>query len=259
MPTLKSEAKSERRPPVDDDRNREDNLLRVSLQNAVAIKKYQKWLSFATPRVVLGFEQIPKEYQPNQSTKPRGLALCFEKVQGWTIPYQLYEDMDVKGYEVSVQLSLSMFHTVSRSFFGSTWMGASIQLSRADKDNLDTVVDFDYNDLLYVITRLQDKSCVAVIEIVASTIDKENDVLVSQHGYVYATSTDSSLISLIILCDRCGWTMLTMFASQFTDISSGYDEGKSMVNTSLFLSEPSNFFHLCNRAAPCSQEALVTS
>ena len=105
-----------------------------------------------------------------------------EKVQGWTIPNQLLEDMDVKGYQVSVQLSLSMFHTQSCSFFGSTWMGAPIQLGEADKDSLADVVDFNYNDLLYMISRLQDKTCVAVIEIVASTVDKKSDVLVSQHG-----------------------------------------------------------------------------
>jgi hypothetical protein len=151
--------------------------------NLGAAKKYQKWLSFVKLRMVLGFDRIPKHIQPDVATKPRGLALCFEKMQGWTIPNQLLDDMDVKGYQVSVQLSLSMFHTISRTFFGSTWMGAPIPLMESDRDNLAAVVDFEYSDLVYMISRLQDKTCVAVIEIVASTIDKKNEVLVSQHGY----------------------------------------------------------------------------
>ena len=181
MPTLKREDKQSRR---DDEHVDQDPLFKEALSNLGAAKPYQKWLSFAKPRMVLGFDRIPKDIQPDASSKPRGLALCFEKVQGWAIPNQLLEDMDVKGYEVSVQLSLSMFHTLSGTFFGSTWMGASIPLLGSERDSLAAaaVVDFDYNDLLYMISRLQDKTCVAVIEIVASTIDKKNDVLVSQHG-----------------------------------------------------------------------------
>lgn len=186
MPTLKREDKQSQRDVSDDERADQDQRLKDALSNMGAAKQYQKWLAFAKPRMVLGFDRIPKDIQPDVSTKPRGLALCFEKVQGWTIPNQLLEDMDVKRYEVSVQLSLSMFHTLSGTFFGSTWMGASIPLLGSERDSLAAaaVVDFDYNDLLYMISRLQDKTCVAVIEIVASTIDKQDDVLVSQHGYV---------------------------------------------------------------------------
>lgn len=183
MPTLKREEKQSRRNQSLDDID--EDTFKDSSTSAGAAKKYQKWLAFVKPRIVLGFDRISKEIQPDLSSKPRGLALCFEKVQGWTIPNQLLEDMDIKGYEVSVQLSLSMFHTLSRTFFGSTWMGAPIPLLESDRDTEShaTVVDFDYNELLYMISRLEDKTCVAVIEIVASTIDKKSDVLISQHGY----------------------------------------------------------------------------
>lgn len=187
MPSLKREDKQSKRSGGEDE-NAQDFMLKEVVSNMGTAKSYQKWLAFAKPRMVLGFDRLPKEVQPDVSTKPRGLALCFEKVQGWTIPNQLLEDMDVKGYEVSVQLSLSMYHTLSGTFFGSTWMGAAIPLLETEKDQLAAaaaaaaVVDFEYNDLLYMISRLQDKTCVAVIEIVASTIDKKNDVLVSQHG-----------------------------------------------------------------------------
>lgn len=189
MPSLKREDKVSRR-GGDEERDVRDDEIKETLVNLGAAKKYQKWLSFVKPRMVLGFDRISKEIQPEVLTKPRGLALCFEKVHGWTIPNHMLEDMDVKGYQVSVQLSLSMFHTASRSFFGSTWMGTPIQLNESDRDNLAAVVDFNYTDLLYMISRLQDKTCVAVIEIVASTIDTRSEVLVSQHGYIlYANST----------------------------------------------------------------------
>jgi hypothetical protein len=182
MSSAKREDKQSRRDVSGDDDDQDGGVFRETLINMGAAKKYQKWLAFVKPRMVLGFDRIAKEIQPDMSSKPRGLALVFEKVQGWTIPNQLLEDMEVKGYQVSVQLSLSMFHTLSRTFFGSTWMGVPIQLAEADKDDLARVVDFDYNDLLYMISRLQDKTCVAVIEIVASTIDTKSEVLVSQHG-----------------------------------------------------------------------------
>lgn len=145
--------------------------------------RYQKWLSFMKPRLVLGFDKIPRPKLPNMSSKYRGLALCFEKLQGWTIPVHLLQDLDLRDYEIILQLSLSLFHLKSNTFFGSTWMGSSVQLSDTNgKTVLPDVIDISYPEIIYLITRLTDPSCVAVVEIVVSKIDKNKKILMSQFG-----------------------------------------------------------------------------
>lgn len=145
------------------------------------LKSYQKWLSFLKPRAVLGFDKIPRDNVPTMSGKYRGLSLCFEKLQGWALPLQLLQDIE-NNYELTLQLSLSLFHIKSKTFFGSTWMGSAIPLSDAQIDVISNVIDIDYGEILYIMSRLTDPSCVAVVEIVVSKIDKRNQVLVDQHG-----------------------------------------------------------------------------
>lgn len=154
-----------------------------SKESDLEVKSYQKWLSFLKPRSVLGFDKLPRDIVPIMSGKCRGLALCFEKLQGWTLPIQLLQDAD-RNYDLTVQLSLSLFHIKSKTFFGSTWMGSPIPLSDNQIDVLSNVVDIDYNEILYIMSRLTDPSCVAVVEVVVSKIDKQNQVLIDQHGCV---------------------------------------------------------------------------
>lgn len=145
--------------------------------------RYQKWLSFMKPRLVLGFDKIPRPNLPTMSSKYRGLALCFEKLQGWTIPVHLLQDLDLRDYEIILQFSLSLFHLKSKTFFGSTWMGSSIPLSDPNgKTVLPDVIDISYPEIIYLITRLTDPSCVAVVEIVVSKIDKSKKILMNQFG-----------------------------------------------------------------------------
>jgi hypothetical protein len=148
------------------------------------LKGYQKWLSFLKPRAVLGFDKIPRDSVPTMSGKYRGISLCFEKLQGWALPLQLLQDVE-NNYDLTLQLSLSLFHIKSKTFFGSTWMGSPIPLSDSQIDIISNVIDIDYGEILYIMSRLTDPSCVAVVEIVVSKIDKRNQVLVDQHGYGY--------------------------------------------------------------------------
>jgi len=140
-----------------------------------------KWLSFSKPKVVFGFEHLSPAYVPTMSNKSRGLSLVFEAVHGWSPPQQLLRDIDAGGFELRVQLSFSLFHMNSKSFFGSTWMGSPVSLGDG-RDSLPNVIDFDYNDVLYLISRIIDPSCVGVVEIVASKIDSKRNLLVSQYG-----------------------------------------------------------------------------
>ena len=145
------------------------------------VRTYQKWLSFFKPRAVLGFDKIPRDCVPIMSGKCRALSLCFERLQGWTLPLHLLQDIS-RDYDLTLQLSLSLFHIKSKTFFGSTWMGSPIPLLESQIDVISNAIDVDYTEVLYVTSRLTDPSCVAVVEVVVSKIEKRSQILVEQHG-----------------------------------------------------------------------------
>jgi hypothetical protein len=160
-------------------RDRNEKVMKVADPHYL---RYQKWISFMKPRVVLGFEKIPRHLLPIMSQRFRGLALCFEKLQGWTVPIHLLQDMDINDYEITIQLSLTLFHLRSKAYFGSTWMGAAISLCDSGKDVLPDVIDISYPEIVYLISRITDPSCVAVVEIVITKTDKVKKILMSQFG-----------------------------------------------------------------------------
>ena len=174
------------------------------------IRRMLRWLSFAKPKLILGFEHLSPAYVPAMSSKTRGLSVCFEKVFGWRPPRQVLKDLDAGGYEISVQLSLSLFHLGSGTFFGSTWMGTPIHLGGDGRDKLPDIIDFDYSEVVYLVSRITDPSCIAVVEIVASKEDVQKKMVVSQYG--------------------CGWTMLNIFSSgNLPDIAEGHENVEIMV------------------------------
>lgn len=152
-----------------------------------------KWISFSKPRMVFGFDHLGTNNVPMMSGKTRGISMCFEKISGWHVPAQIYQDLSLglNTFEFSVQLSLSMFHLASSSFFGSTWMGRSVKLG-GDDDDLPDLIDLEYNEIVYMISRLADPSCIGVVEIVVSRISTQKKLVTAQYG--------------------CGWTIINLFS-----------------------------------------------
>lgn len=74
-----------------------------------------------------------------------------------------------------------MFHITSGSFFGSTWMGKKVVLND-DSDLLHNTIEIEYEDIIYIVSRLTDPSCIGVIEIVVSKIDKRKNIGLGQYG-----------------------------------------------------------------------------
>lgn len=114
----------------------------------------------------------------------QGYSMCLEKVSGWSIPLAVTNEFRSEGdvdYEVSVQLSMSMFHIPTASFFGSTWMGTPVSLGHGDVD-IPRVIDFDYNEIVYLMTRIIDTTCVAILEIVVSKFDMRKQMTAAQYG-----------------------------------------------------------------------------
>ena len=165
--------KSESKEPMQEKRSFKDEESRRNL----------KWLSFSKPRMVFGFDHLGTNNVPIMSGKTRGISMCFEKISGWHVPPQIYQDLNIgsNSFEFTVQLSLSMFHLASSSFFGSTWMGRSVPLGD-NNDDIPDLIDLEYNEIVYLLTRLTDPSCVGVVEIVVSKNSKSKKLVTAQYG-----------------------------------------------------------------------------
>lgn len=147
-------------------------------------KRYQRWLSFARPHIVLGFDRVISSEAPIMSRKLQGLSLVFSQLQGWSLPSQLLQEIDSGDHSISVRLSLSLCHMASRTFFGSTWLGSPVHLGESGHEDIPTVIDFDYSEIVYILSRLTDPSCVGIVEVVASKMQRGKNITVSQHGLV---------------------------------------------------------------------------
>jgi hypothetical protein len=141
-----------------------------------------KWLTFSKPKVVSGFDNFAPGDVPIMSGKVRGISLCLERIVGWIIPFSQFKNVNPKEDEFTIQLSFSLFHFKSKSFFGSTWMGAPVILSDSH-DMLPVVIDVDYNEVIYLLSRLTDPSCFGVVEIVVSKVNKDRQLVSAQYGY----------------------------------------------------------------------------
>lgn len=147
----------------------------------VTLVNQLKWLAFAKSKLSLGFQHLDQSLLPLMSEDRHGYAICLEKISGWTIPAAVLKTFGDGSYEITVQLSLTMFHISTATFFGSTWLGPSILLG-ANEKNLPRLIDFDYRDIIYMITRITDPACVGIIEVVVSKVDIQSKTVLAQYG-----------------------------------------------------------------------------
>lgn len=70
-------------------------------------------------------------------------------------------------------------------------------------------LDIDYNEIIYMITRIVDPSCIGVVELVCNKIDSKKNLIVAQYG--------------------CGWSILNLFMQPFpADIAEGPENAVSL-------------------------------
>ena len=173
-----------------------------------------RWTSFAKQKSPFFIEEVSPESESGSlrsadkdkktSTKckdPYGLSLSFEGVKNWRLPEILKKGLDDGTSDVKVHLSLSLLNKQSLTFFGTTWVGASIPLVENSLD----VVDLEYKEIVYIISRLIDPSSLGIIEIVATKYDKESQITLAQYG--------------------CGWASIDLFkqGGKYADISDGWE------------------------------------
>eukprot|EP01041_Mallomonas_annulata_P001319 gene1319-2541_t len=175
-------------------------------------RRVKRWHIFAKAKMAFGFEKLPPIDRPLMSAKVRGFSIQFEKILGWTMPLQLLEEVEVGGFQMSAQLSLSLFHLKTKTFFGTTWMGTSVPIADGDTEPIVDVLDIDYREITYMISKLADPQCVAVVELVVSKLDGNKQLTASQYG--------------------CGWTVIPLFDEpEPSDVSDGQENCPSQTFT----------------------------
>ena len=100
---------------------------------------------------------------------------------------------------------MSFYHSASKRFFGSTWMG--FKQSPPKKSAVLLV-----NEVVYWNSSIVDPNCFAVVELVATEVDDSSGVVIGQYG--------------------CGWSMLQPFGDMgIKDISLENKLGEEGENT----------------------------
>lgn len=173
-----------------------------------------RWVSFARTRVVFGFDHLSPAYIPSMGRKNIGLCLCIDKVSGWRPPLELLNDTDkFDDIQVSVKINVSLYHLNSVTFFGSTWSSEPVPISEAG-ESLDNDITFHLDEVIYMVSRVNDPSCIVIIEIVALKENADTGMCLGQYG--------------------CGWVQLPLFNLQQPppDIAEGFENVKPRVSSS---------------------------
>ena len=181
------------------------NLARLMSSSDMERRRSVKWLSFMRPKIPLGFDRLVPSDLPHMVSRASGIAISFDRIDGWSMPPPMQREVETHGYELKAQLSMSLLHLKSSTFYGSTWMGTQIPLLD-DSSRIPERLDMEYGEIVYMVSRIKDPQCVAVVEIVVSKIDPERKVVVGQYG--------------------CGWTVLSLMGKdslQIPDIADGYE------------------------------------
>ena len=164
---------------ADEERDSEKRGHSNERHETVNARKVFRWESFARKKYAFGFDKLARKDIPSMSEKAHGVAACFRKIQGWKIPKSIFEDLRSGQYDVSVQLSMSLHHLKSMTFFGNTWIGTPLSLRGSETND---IIDIDYPEIVYLISRIIDPSCVGIIEIIVTKSSKDKQVTSTQYG-----------------------------------------------------------------------------
>ena len=156
---------------------------RIDQNDALNFRNAIRWESFARKKYAFGFDKLARKDIPSMSERAHGIAISFRKIDGWKIPKAIFEDLQIGQCNVSVQLSMSLLHLRTMTFFGNTWIGVPLNLRENEERE---VIAIDYPEILYLISRIIDPSCVGIVEIIVtktSNTSKDKQVISSQYGY----------------------------------------------------------------------------
>lgn len=169
---------------------------------------------------------------PILAAKPTAYAFLLSSIDHWPIPPSLkkiLETAELDGMQetrITCSISMSFYHTLSKRFYGSTWVGHehpfSIKTStkRIPIDNL--------NELTYFQTRINDPNCFIVVELVMAILSPLDGSVSRRYG--------------------CGWALVNPF---FLDLA------MSTGKIGLYSGSPRDLLQLKGSGSSIQKELLI--
>lgn len=127
------------------------------------------WFEFYRGKPIV---PVPTEGTDLPSKSERTTPYCFivERADNVLIPSQLTKDIE-ETFTIHHRFNLSLFHPPSKRFFGNTFVGGAFSPVSVTKDKIEVgkvYHNIEFNQKVFFHTTIIDKSCVALLELVAS-------------------------------------------------------------------------------------------
>jgi len=76
-------------------------------------RRNKKWAAFARSKVCFGFKHLAADSIPSTVPDTRGIAVCLERIGGWTIPTAVQREIQRSKNEYGILL-LSIYYAINR-------------------------------------------------------------------------------------------------------------------------------------------------
>mmetsp|Transcript_34093 Transcript_34093/g.50049 ORF Transcript_34093/g.50049 Transcript_34093/m.50049 type:complete len:1438 (+) Transcript_34093:97-4410(+) len=187
----------------------------VSNSHKKRTRLLHQWLKFSD-RVVLITNEIPKDMAPSQAKNVQTYAMQILRINPWPIPPNLLKIIQkANARALSYSVSMSFYHILSKRFFGSTWIGRNYLNSSVEEDG-----SLETNELVYFQSKIMDPNCFAVIELVATKHDLQQQKITGQYA--------------------CGWALMKPFVCDTStmNLNKQKSEGESILSLNVIGGTP---------------------
>lgn len=169
-------------------------------------------------KVPITLDDLPKDTSPVTAETPITYACLLSSISSWPLPSSLtkrWEAEELNGMHqrhITCSVSMSFYHTLSKRFFGSTWVGHEHHFSV--KSSTKKLPVDNLNELVYFNSSIRDsKDCFAVVELVVTTLNALDDSVARRYGCGYAL-----IHSFLPVIDQCQNKTTHLFAGSPRDL-----------------------------------------
>ena len=125
----------------------------------------EKWLTEHSQL----FNDPPQQAQT--SADPTMFAISIDSIMPWNVSSNVKRKLEetpcLGERRITCSVSLSFFHTPSKKFYGSTFIGHQHTFSLKNINEIKSLSLYNLNELVYFQTRVNDPNSVLVCELVA--------------------------------------------------------------------------------------------
>eukprot|EP00956_Cyclotella_meneghiniana_P014371 scaffold21503_cov56-Cyclotella_meneghiniana.AAC.2 len=128
--------------------------------------------------------------QTQTSADPTMFAISIDSIMPWNVSSNVKRKLEetpcLGERRITCSVSLSFFHTPSKKFYGSTFIGHQHTFSLKNINEIKSLSLSNLNELVYFQTRVNDPNSVLVCELVASLLDPFGDGIEKRFGCGFA-------------------------------------------------------------------------